>query len=192
MPIISNDGELRDAKALVDEHIQEIQNYLGDSNNADGKIRFPRGYLRPVGHFLPQLSFIDSATLKRNLAYALILSDVLRWVTNRTDLWGLPKEMVSKMGIVVMGSICEAMAVNGTRGVIGRRHSFCERANRMVAEGIITTALKDDLHWLWGKRSGVHLHDLTHREYGTYEVADYNRAVRTTQELRASLQVYHA
>jgi hypothetical protein len=185
-------GELTAAsKAVIDEHIQSIQDYLGDRNHADGKIRFPRGFLRTVGSFSAQLGFVRDATLRSNICYALVTADVLRWITNRTDLWGLPKEMISKMGVVLMASICEALSIEGTRGVIGRRHRFCERANRMENAGIITTHVREELHWLWDKRGGIHLHDVTVMEYGVYDVKDYNRAVRVTRELRNALEAYH-
>ena len=132
MELITNDNELRDAVAIVDENIQKIQDYLGQDPHADGKIRFPRNFIRTAAHFRKQLSFIRDGNIKDNLAYALILSDVYRWLTNRTDIFGAAKEMVMKSGIALMGSICETMPIDGTKGTIGKKHSFCERCNRMV------------------------------------------------------------
>lgn len=187
---ITSDAELRASKALIDEHLQGIQDYLGHHDHAGGKVRFPRGYLRPVGHFYQQLRFVDDKGLRRNLCYALVLSDVLRWIINRTDLWGLPKEMVSKIGIVVMGAICESIAINGTRGLIGRRHAFCARVELMVNHKIITEDLRDELQWLWQKRCAIHIHDVSYLEYGRYNVGDYNRAVRATRDLRKALEAF--
>ena len=192
MPEITTHAELAASKAIVDEHIQAIQDYLGDRNHADGRIRFPRGYLRTVGSFYSTLGFVRDRTLRRNICYALVTADVLRWVTNRTDLWGLPREMISKMGVVLMGSICEALTVEGTRGIIGKRHRFCDRATRMEAAGMISESVRDELHWLWNRRSAIHLHDVSVMEYGVYDVKDYNRAVKVTRALRDALDEYHS
>lgn len=189
--MIKNDDQLRHAVAAVNEHIQAIQDYLGQKNHADGKVRFPRGFIRTASHFRTRLEFIDSEILRKNLSYAFILSDVLRWLANRTDLAGTAKEMVIKNTIILMGSICESMAISGTWGIIGKKHSFCERTNRMVTKGIITADLRDRLHWLWDKRTGIHIYELSHQEYDTYNIADYNKAVTTTTDLRDAFERFH-
>lgn len=191
MVLISNDDELVDADAIVDEHIQQIQDYLGQASHASGKIRFPRKFIRTADHFRKQLSFIKDDNIRDNLAYALIQSDVYRWLTNRTDLFGTAKEMVMKSGIALMGSICETMAIDGTKGIIGRKHSFCERCNRMVGKRMITENLKDELHWLWEIRAAIHIYEINHREHEKYKMKDYNRAIKATRELQDSLDDYH-
>ena len=190
--MITNDHELRDAVAIVDEHIQEIQNYLGQDPHPDGKIRFPRNFIRTASHFRGRLSFIKDSNIKDNLAYALILSDVFRWLTSRTDLFGTAKEMVMKSGIALMGSICETMAIDGTKGIIGKKHSFCERCNRMVDKGIISEKLKEELHWLWETRAAIHIYEINHREHEKYKMKDYNRAIKATRSLRDALDTYHS
>lgn len=189
--MIENDEQLGEAVAVVNEHIQEIQDYLGRRNHSDGKIRFPRGFLRTATHFRSQLGFVGDSNLKKNLSYALILSDVLWWLTNRTDLAGTAREMVIKNAIILIGSICESIAIDGTRGIIGKRHSFCERADRMVAKGTIAGDLRDELHWLWEKRSGIHIYELDYQEYDTYGISDYNKAVRAIKNLRDALERFH-
>ena len=190
--MITKDDELRNAVAIVDEHIQEIQNYLGQNFHADGKIRFPRNFIRTANHFRGHLSFISDDNIRDNLAYALIQLDVYRWLTNRTDIFGTAKEMVVKSGIALMGSICETMAVDGTKGIIGRKHSFCERCNRMVTKGMVSESLKDKLHWLWKTRAAIHIYEIDHREYEKYQMKDYNRAIKATRELRDALEDYHS
>ena len=190
--MINDDSELKDAVAIVDEHIQQIQDYLGQANNAAGKIRFPRGFIRTADHFRKELSFIKDDNIKDNLAYALIQSDVYRWLTNRTDLFGIAKEMVIKSGIALMGSICETMAIDGTKGIIGKKHSFCERCNRMFDKGFISEDLRDELHWLWKVRAAIHIYEINHREYEKYKMADYNRAIKATRALRDALANYHS
>ncbi len=189
--MIENDDQLRDAVALVNRNIQAIQDYLGQNYHADGMVRFPRGFLRTAIHFRSRLGFIDDGILKRNLSYTLILLDVLRWLINRTDLAGTAHEMVIKNAIILMGSICESVSINGTRGIIGKNHSFCERTKRMVARGIITTDLRTRLDWLWAKRTGIHIYELCYQEYDTYNIFDYNKAVTATMELQVALEQFH-
>ena len=190
--MIRNDDELREAVAVIDEKMADIQRYLGDRSHGDGKIQFPRGYIRTADHFRRQLSFIPDRHVKDNLAYALIQSDVYRWLTNRTDLYGSAREMIIKAGIALLGAICETMAVVSTRGAIGRRHSFCNRCDRMVAAGMIDQDVCDELHWLWEARAAIHIYELEEREYERYRMEDYNRAVRATRALRDALQAWDA
>lgn len=189
--MIENDDQLRDAVAAANEHIQSIQDYLDRRNHVDGKIRFPRRFLRTASHFRGRLGFIKNASLKTNLSYALILSDVLRWIIHRMDLAGTAKEMVIKSSIILMASIAESMLIDGSKGLIGKKHGFCERANRMVTKGAISSDLRDKLQWLWKTRAGIHIYELNHQEYDTYGMADYNRAITTTKELRDSLEQFH-
>lgn len=186
MPIRS-DEELAEAADLVGRKLQEIQDYLGADPHRAAKVRFPRGYIRTANHFRSKLSFIADRDAKDNLAYALILTDVYRWLTNRTDLFGTAREMVFKAGVVLAGSICETMAVNYTSGVIGRSVRFKRRCDRMVTAGMITELLRDELHWLWDTRSAIHLCDVEVREYERYTTADYSRAITCIRNMREQL-----
>jgi len=60
----SNDDELKDAVTIVNEHIQEIQNYLGQGPHADGKIRFPRNFIRTAVHFRNHAHMYNSIMLR--------------------------------------------------------------------------------------------------------------------------------
>lgn len=186
MPI-RTDEELAESALLVGRKLQEIQDYLGADSHRDAKVRFPRGYIRTANHFRSTLPFILNRDTQDNLSYALILTDVYRWLTNRTDLFGTAREMVFKAGVVLAGSICETMAVNYTNGTIGRTVRFKPRCNRMATAGMITEALRDELHWLWDTRSAIHLCDVEVREYERYTTADYNRAIASIRGLRDQL-----
>lgn len=188
---INDDEELVEAVADVSEKLQSIQDYLGQDSSADGKVRFPRGFMRTADHFRHKLFFIPDRNARDNLAYALILSDVYRWLTNRTDLYGTAREMIIKAGIVLTGSIAETIMVEYTRGVIGRRHGFCARADRMAAAGIISGHLSEDLKWLWETRGGIHIYEINEREYERYRMSDYNRAIRVLRSLREELELHH-
>lgn len=185
--MISDDNELKQAVAIVNEHLQKIQDYLGQNSNTDGKIRFPRNFIRTASYFRERLSFIKNKNIRDNLSYALIQSDIFRWLIERTDIYGTAQEMVMKAGIALMGSICETMSVDSTRGLIGMRHGFCERCNRMVSKGIISEELNNELHWLWEARTAIHIYEIDFREYEKYKTEDYSRAVRAARELRNAL-----
>ena len=185
--MIKTDKDLEDAVAIIDEQLRQIQKYLGDENHAKSKIAFPRGYIRPASHFRDHLSFISDTHVRDNLAYALIQSDVYRWLLSRTDLFGIAKEMTIKSGLALHGAICETMCIVATRGKIGKKHSFCNRCDRMVEKGIINQDLCYELHWLWETRASIHIYELTDREYEKYSVRDYNRSVKATQALREAL-----
>ena len=188
--MISDDNELKRAVAIVNEHIQKIQDYLGQNSNPEGKIRFPRNFIRTASYFRERLSFVRDKNIKDNLAYALIQSDMFRWLIERTDIYSTAKEMVMKAGIALMGSICETMAIDATKGLMGMRHGFCERCNRMVSRGVISEELKKELHWLWDARKAIHIYESHVREYEKYKIEDYNRAMRATGELRNTLSNY--
>jgi hypothetical protein len=188
--MIVDNNELKKAVAIVNEHIQQIQNYLGQGSNANGKIRFPRNFIRTALYFREQLPFIKDLNIKDNLAYALIQSDVYRWLTNRTDIFAIAKEMILKSGIALLASICETIIIVTTKGIIGMKQSFCERCNRMVTEGMISEDIKDELHWLWDARAAIHIYEINHGEYGKYQIKDYNRAIRATASLRNALNDY--
>lgn len=190
--MISNDKELVKAVGIVNDRIQQIQDYLGEDNPDIGKIRLPKGYIRTVKHFRDRLIYISDENVRNNLAYALVQSDVYLWLINRTSLYGVAKEMTIKYAITLVGSISETLAVTGTEGLIGKNHSFCERCNRMVNLKIISERLRDQLHWLWEIRSGIHIYDISYREYKKYKLSDYNRAVAANRGLRRALELFHS
>lgn len=187
---IRNDDELEEAVDTVDEKLQEIQNYMGRKTLPMGKIRFPRGYIRTASHFRSYLSFINGSNLRKNISYTLILSDVFHWLINRTDIFGTAKEMIIKHSIVLAASLCESYCINTTAGIIGKNNGFIKRTNRMVAKEIIDSDLRDELHWLWGKRTSIHIYEIETMEHGVYKLEDNNRAVRAVHDLSNALEAY--
>ena len=189
--MITSDQELLETVAVAGECLQDIQDCLGLGFKDMGRVRFPRGFIRKADHFRRQLSFIADQQVRDNVAYALIQSDVYLWLINRTDLFGIAREMTIKSAIALMGSINETLAITGTKGTVGRRHSFCERCNRMVDKGIIEDPLRQDLHWLWEIRSAIHIYNLDHRELEKYTMNDFNRAVSASRNLRQAISNFH-
>jgi len=185
--IIKNDEELACVTKKVSELLQAIHNYLGDRNCEEAKIKFPRGYIRKCVNHRKRYSFIKDKTLRSNIAYALLTTDIFRWLLNRTDLAIVAKEMLIKQGIVIFGAIAEAITKYYLRGKPGGGKSFKKRVEVLQNNGIIDESLRRELEWLWDCRNRIHLMLLNDKEYGHYEIIDYNRAVKALNGLRIAL-----
>jgi hypothetical protein len=180
-------------EVLVDRigrDLQTLENRLRDEGDRRVKIRFPRGFLRTAESFREQYWFIRSGTLQRNVAYTLILSDVYRWLLNRTDLWGTAREMIIKEGLCLIGNLCESITKDAAKGICNKRASFKERTAGLVSHGIISKDLKNALDKLWDWRNREHLFLLNEWEYGKYTLEQYNEGIRTLHALRTSLDTY--
>lgn len=191
MPI-ENDEQLREASEKVSALVQEMQNYLGDRNIDEGKIRFPYGFIRTAGHFRGRVAFLNDYTLQSNIAYTLILADVLRWTLNRMDVVGTAKEMLAKQIICIMGGLVESTTKHYLRGQISTHAGYKPRTAKLVELDAITQDLKDELDWLWDTRMNEHLFLVGEREYQRYSIRESNRAVKAFRDLRDALEVHHA
>jgi hypothetical protein len=183
---IENDEQLKETLERVGGDLQSIQDYVQRDFSRACKIRFPRGFIRTAVYFRSRLAFVADATLRQNLSYALMLHDVQHWALIRTDLTGTAKEMLIKDAIVLLGNISETLT-KLPLSASAQRKSYKKRTKRLESLGIITPALHADLDWLWDTRCNCHFFLVTMREYGHYEVADYNRAVQTLRAFRDAL-----
>lgn len=188
--MINNDAELKEIVARVSSDLQAIQNYLGQDNHADAKITFPKGFIRTAAHFRSRFVFLGDETLKRNVAYTLILSDVYRWLLNRTDISRTAKEMIIKEGICLVGSICESVTKDVLNGAVGKKRGYKDRTQYLLDNDIIDAELKEELDWVWDSRNNEHLFLVEIREHEHYKLADYNRAIKTLRNLRDKLDEY--
>lgn len=191
MPI-TTDAELRHAVDRINSDLQDVQNYLGQNNHQDAKIRFPSGFIRPAIGFRAEVSYLIDRDLIRNIAYAHITTDVYRWLLNRTSIVGTAKEMIIKEGICLAAAIVESltMAAGLQLGLTGKHGKFKKRCKRFVEEGLITETLYDELMWLWETRQNEHLFLVEATEYQVYGIRDYNRAGSTLRELKRQLKEY--
>lgn len=190
--MISDDFELEDVVGEVSAGLQDIQNYMGDRNSNEAKVRFPRGYIRTATHHRRGLGFLEYEDSK-NISYSMQSYDILRWISNRTDLNGPAKNLVCRMAIVILGSVAEGLAVKGTQGKIGKTVKFKERLRRMHEDSkIINKALRDDLGWLWDQRNSIHLDRITDPHIDLFNERDVNRANRIVKRLRERLAGWHA
>ncbi len=190
MPI-ANQQELQDAVERAGELLQEIHNYCARRDSTwievpEAKVRFPRGFIRTADHQRARIGFVRNYDLKTNLAYTLILSDAVLWLSLRTDLWGIPQEMLTKLYGFLLGSICESLTKDYLRGICGR--NYRGRTEFLVAEGVISEELKGELDWLWEARNRMHFFRLPGREYvNDYDTRFHRRAVAAFRGLIHSL-----
>ncbi|MBU6438274.1 MAG: hypothetical protein KGQ77_12175, partial [Betaproteobacteria bacterium] len=187
-----NDAELKEIVGRVSADLQAIQSYLGQKNHADAKVTFPRGFIRTAAHFRSRFVFLGDETLKRNVAYTLILSDVYRWLLNRTGISGTAKEMIIKEGICLVGSLCESVTKDVLNGVVGKKWGYKDRTQYLLDNDIIDAALKEDLDWVWDNRNNEHLFLVEIWEHEHYKLTDYNRAIKALRNLRDRLDEYCA
>lgn len=183
---ISNDEELIEVQKQVSEGIQAIQDYLSDRNCEEGKIKFPWGYIRRAGLHIERYKFIRCDILRRNIAYALIGSDVFRWTINRTTIKGVARDMMIKETICLMAQIIESVTHDLLKGHFPKKQIdyYKKRTNKLLEIGLIDEELKGELHWVWDTRQSQHIFLMDVREHEHYEIKDLNRAVRATGKLR--------
>lgn len=170
--------------------LQVLEDRLRTEGDRRLKIRFPRGYLRKAEFFRDRYWFIHDPNLRRNIAYSLILSDVYRWLLNRTDLWGTAREMIVKEGVCLAGCLCESITKDAARDICGKNARFKQRTAAMVKHGMISANLKTAIDALWDWRNREHLFLLDEWEYGTYTLKHYNDAIRTLRALREALDAH--
>ncbi len=179
MPV-STEGELSEAARKAGELLQNIQDYLGDRKSEEGRVRFPRGFIKGADDYRSKLPSYVKSPLRDNIAYALMMTDVLRWLATRTDITATALDMIIKQGIAIVASVAEALSIRKGHVGLGKSKSLRDRISSYNETGVISDNLWRDLVWLWKKRQGVHLYDLEHSEYHIgYTRDEYNRARRT-------------
>lgn len=181
-------NDVRNQALHASELLQHIQNELGRKNDVRGRIRFPRRFIRTASELRRELPHFGKEVQRRNVSYALIMTDVLRWLAIRTDLKGAALSMIVKEGICILGAICEWMTKEGTRGHASSR-PYCQRTKKLVELNLIDDNLKEELDWIWDVRCNEHLHEVRHLEHEVYTRAHYNRALRAYRGLRDKLKL---
>ncbi len=109
-----------------------------------------------------------------------------RRLSLRTDVWGTPKEMLTKLYTFLVGALCESVTKDYCKGHCGKNYKG--RTEYLVGEGIISATLKADLDWLWDTRNKMHLFQLEEREFiNQYDAKCHARCVRAFRGLVAAL-----
>jgi len=189
---INSKADLAKAAEQAGALLQQIQNYLEENDLnwnecPEAKVRFPRGFIRQAALQRKRLGFLDNRALKDNLAYTLILSDVVLWLKIRTDLWGTPKEMLTKLYVFLIGTLVESITKEYLEGICGK--NFKRRNEFLIEIGVIDEELQTDLDWLWDTRNRMHLFQLGAREYeNDYDEKCHDRCVKTFRRLLNALR----
>jgi len=174
----------------LSNNLQTLEVKLSQEGIKKVNIRFPRGVLRTASYFRTRLSFIEDATLKRNLSYHLQLSDVYRWLLNRFDIGLTAKEMIIKEGLCLFGNITGSIVTyladrieprKSNRGVNGS-------ITLLKKKKIISSELQRNLRWLWGIRCKEHINTLKDWEFQKYTLEQYNKSVAIWQRLEIELK----
>lgn len=193
MPI-SSDTELKRVARQVSEGLAAIQAYLGPRNSEDGKLRFPTGYIRTASTVRTQLWFVRNEIVCRNLAYAHIQSDTLRWLLNRTTLTGTAREMIIKESVCLAAAICESITkiVCRQEPFCGEKRGFKSRCDTLRVRDAISEATREELKWLWDFRQNEHIFMAPDWEYGYYKMAHCNRAIRALHSLKKEPDAWYS
>ena len=188
---IKNDNDLQNATEQAGELLQAINDYCVAQNKTiadvpESKVRFPRGFLRTATFQRSRFPFINNQALKSNIAYTLMLSDTILWLAIRTDITGIPKDMLFKLFIFLVGAIAESTTKEYLKGICGKK--FKKRSEHLFELGIITKQLRDDLDWLWDTRNKMHLFQIPGREFeNDYNPDNHIRAINAFRGLLQSL-----
>jgi hypothetical protein len=174
----------------IGESFQILEKILKKENIKKVDIHFPRGVIRTAKFFRDRLTFLKKETLKRNIAYHLILTDVYQWLLNRFDIELTGKEMIIKEGICLYGNIIAAIIVPIAQQLlkIEKGTGFNKAASVLVEHEIIPPEFKKELVWLWSVRYKEHIENLQDWECEKYYLEDYNRAVLIWQMLEDFLK----
>lgn len=187
--MIENEEQLREAARQAGALVQQISDYAKANPRQDrlARIRFPRGFIKTASEIRRNLVFVDNDTLKRNVSYALMTHEVLRWIVFHTDLAGQAQEMLIKEAVCLLGNVCESITIFPNEYGLGRGSGFQRRVNRLREMEVIDQRCQRLLEWLWSKRNQEHLYDVPFREWSHYDIKDWYKSVRAYRTLRNSL-----
>lgn len=187
---IANEAELESAVEAVGNGLQLISNYLAANPEAVGKVRFPRGFLGTAYSHSKKFNWVENDVLKRNMSYQYIFYDVLRWVSNRTDIGATAREMLYKHSIVVVASVAEGLADAAAKQLEFVERKFPKQLTRLLNEKVISQKVHDEVVWMWGIRQRVHVHIVDDLEWSKYKVTDARRASKAVAELEKALDIH--
>lgn len=183
---ITNDKELHQAVEEAGALLQKIQDYCGREHRADAKVRFPRGYIRTASTQRQRLKFVKDASLRSNLSYTLMLSDVILWYLIRTDISGTAKQMLIKLFMFLGGSMIESVTKDYLKGICGKNYK--NRTQYLVDRGVIEEGLKEELDWVWDTRNNMHLFMLDGSEHeNDYNGKSHTRGAKAFKRLLSAL-----
>ena len=145
--------KLNSAVAEANGALSAIQDLIVNKQDPSAIIKFPRRYIRTAYSHEKRLEFIQDDKLRKNLSYALMLSDVYHWLLTRTDLQGVAMSMVIKAAVCLAGALVESVTRDFLGGKLG---GYEKRTQKLQNMGIIDEEIRCDLDWDWEVRNRQH------------------------------------
>lgn len=180
---MENDVYLKRLVDNIGKSLQQLENYLQRKYPGDDylktkvEIQFPRGYIRKCEDFRSRYPCNDQ-TIGRNVSYAILSTELLRWLLNRFKLFGALESMVIKLGIVVVTSAIEGIVHDRLKTLnIKCAKSLKKNIEKLEAKGVISERLAEELQKFRKKRDNIHLYVVREWEYQKYTLADYNKGI---------------
>lgn len=172
------------------------------------RINIPAGYIRTSEEFRSKYhlgELVESHNTRKNISYALQLSDFYNFLVNRFNLWGSIEIMLYKQAFVNVVSIIEALILESSNRInhfckqcqnIGKcQNNICkkDRENmksavvRLCELGIldINEVEKNRLIELYNLRNKIHIRLNDQNEFldGKYNMNLYNEVIELLQKV---------
>jgi hypothetical protein len=113
---------------------------------------------------------------------------VLWWLSSRTDLAGIAKEMIFKSAIITLGTITEAVLHIPSEGIFDSNAGVELRLQKASERGWISTDDCNKLKQLWENRNNVHLRLLDSSEFNKYKKEHVNEPFIALKSLMGKLK----
>ena len=189
---VTNEIELASAIDKVSGLLQKITDYTTSNANAKSKqnIIFPKRFVKTRKSYSLQFEWMLDDTLKRNISYEYIFADILRWLSDHTNLYGPARQMLYKHTIVIFAAILESLLTGFFKQVDFVERKTIPQVNKLLAKKIINKKLHAEISWLWDLRQRVHLFLLETLELESYKITDVKRALLIINTLEKCLTSY--
>jgi hypothetical protein len=176
---ISNDEELSRAVKSASDLIQDIQDYCKKVLREESKVRFPRGLIGTANSYREACPGYLTPTKISSCAYGFMHLDVLWWLSSRTDLVGISKQMLIKSAIITLGMVTEAVLwipglPRSDRLSDKSGYGVKPRLEETKSRGWTTDAQCVALQQLWDNRNNVHIKFLENSELDRYKAEHVN------------------
>jgi hypothetical protein len=185
---IQSDEQLRVAAMQAGELLQDIQNYAERQLRDDAKVSFPRGLMKTNEEYRQECPGYLTQLQKSSCAYGFMYLDVLWWLSSRTDIGGIAKEMIFKSAIITLGTITEAVLHIPSEGIFDSNAGVELRLQKASERGWISTDDCNKWKQLWENRNNVHLRLLDSSEFNKYKKEHVNEPFIALKSLMAKLK----
>lgn len=188
---IENDEELEYYAHQAGEMLQAIFSYTGRVKNPKSQVKFPRGVIRTADYYRNKLPDHIPNNAKSSCAYAFMYTDVLWWLSTKTDISGTGKEMILKSAIISFGTILEALLIipNVTYFSKNSNTGTKKKLKILNERKLINKEDQKALEKLWDQRCNVHLKELEGFEHGSYTIHDVNKPQEAIWRLIETLKL---